>query len=314
MKKNKILVTGGLGFVGSNLIPFLEFNGYEVNVLDNNSTGSKSNLDSSKTNIFIGDITNKEDVVKSISGCSAVIHLAARGSVNDSVLSPEENFEVNARGTFNVLNQARLSSVKNVIFSSTGGAIMGNTSPPVNELSLPSPISPYGSSKLCGEAYCSSFANVYKMNITSLRFSNVIGPMSWHKKGAVSAFIKAILNKNSIKIYGDGNATRDFLYVKDLCDGIILALNHELKGYNTFHLSSGEEVSVNKLAHQICKSAKVNKFPVQYLEKRNGEVENNFADYSLANKVIGFKPKTNFEDAINKTWKWFVAYNKSLKS
>ena len=309
MSRNKVLVTGGLGFIGGNLIPMLEQNGYQVNVLDNLSSGSYKNLESSKANIINGDIRNKKDVSAAISNCSTVIHLAALGSVTESILSPEENFDINVKGTFNVLNESRLSSVSNLIFSSTGGALIGDTEPPVNELSLPSPISPYGSGKLCGESYCSSFSKVYKMNITSLRFANVIGPFSWHKKGAVTTFMKAILNKKDIKIYGDGNATRDFLYVNDLCNGILLTLKSKLKGYNTLHLSSGIEVSINKLAHEIINTSGINNVPIRFLEKRRGEVERNFADFSLAKKLIGYEPKISFENAIKKTWNWFKDYN-----
>ena len=309
MSKNKVLVTGGLGFVGSNLIPILEQNGYQVNVLDNLSSGSYSNLKDSNANIIHGDIRNKNDLSKAIYDCSTVIHLAALGSVTESILSPEENFEINVMGTFNVLNESRLSSVSNLIFSSTGGALMGDTEPPVNELSLPSPISPYGSGKLCGESYCSSFSKVYKMNITALRFANVIGPISWHKKGAVTTFMKEILSKNALKIYGDGSATRDFLYVNDLCNGILLTLKSRLKGYNTLHLSSGHEVAINKLAHEIINSSGVNNVPIKYFDKRVGEVERNFADYSLAKKLIGYQPKTSFESAIKKTWDWFKDYS-----
>lgn len=308
MLKKKVLVTGGLGFIGANLIPILEKNGYQVNVLDNMSSGSYKNLENSSANIINGDIRNKKDIRGAISDCSTVIHLAALGSVTESILSPEENFEINVRGTFNVLDESRLSSISNIIFSSTGGALMGDTEPPVNELSLPSPISPYGSGKLCGESYCSSFSKVYKMNITSLRFANVIGPFSWHKKGAVTTFMKAILEKKDLSIYGDGNATRDFLYVKDLCDGILLTLKAKLKGYNTLHLSSGCEVSVNKLANEIINASGFNNLPIKYLNKRIGEVERNFADFSLANKLIGYEPKISFENAIKKTWNWFKDY------
>jgi UDP-glucose 4-epimerase len=309
MSKNKVLVTGGLGFIGGNLIPILEQNDYQVNVLDNLSSGSDKNLKDSKANIIHGDIRNKNDLSKAISDCSTVIHLAALGSVTDSVLSPEENFEINVMGTFNVLNESRLSSVSNLIFSSTGGALMGDTEPPVNELSLPSPISPYGSGKLCGESYCSSFSKVYNMNITALRFANVIGPLSWHKKGAVTTFMKEILSKNALKIYGDGNATRDFLYVNDLCNGILLTLKSKLKGYNILHLSSGHEVSINKLAHEIINSSGINNVPIKYFERRAGEVERNFADYSLAKKLIGYEPKISFESAIKSTWDWFKDYS-----
>lgn len=303
--KNRVLITGGCGFIGSNLIPILEKNNYDVLVLDNLSIGKEDYIKSTNAKLLKGDIRNRNDVLNAVSGCSTVIHLAASGSVIDSISSPENNFDINVNGLFNVLNQSRYASVKSFIFASTGGALIGDAKPPVSEKSLPSPISPYGSSKLTGEAYCSSFAKSYGMNITSLRFANIIGPNSSHKKGAVTTFMKAIKEEKTIRIYGDGNATRDFLFVKDLCFGIINALKANLRGYNVFHLASGKEITINELASTICDIANKPNFPIEYLNKRQGEVEKNFADISLAKKLINFKANTNFYEAIKQTWEIF---------
>jgi len=311
MLNDRVLVTGGCGFIGANLIPILENSGYQVSVLDNMSNGSANNIKDTKAKIFNGDIRDKNDVSDALSGVSSVIHLAAYGSVVDSVRDPEENFDINVNGSFNVLNECRKAGIMNFIFSSTGGALIGDATPPVNESSIPRPISPYGSSKLCCEAYCSSFAHSYGMNITALRFANVIGPISWHKKGAVTAFMKSIMNDNSITIYGDGEATRDFLYVHDLCIGIIKALRKSLPGFNPIHLAGGSEVSVKKLADIICSVANVDNYPIDFLDKRVGEVERNFADYSLASQLIGFRPETSIETAIEKTWEWFNNYQEN---
>jgi UDP-glucose 4-epimerase len=305
MLNNKVLVTGGCGFIGSNLIPMLEDSGYQVNILDNLSKGSLDYVKKASAELFVGDIRDEKIVSKALEGVSSVIHLAAYGSVVDSVIDPMENFDINVNGSFTVLNECRKSGVKKVIFSSTGGALIGNATPPVNEMSLPRPISPYGSSKLCFEAYCSSFAFSYGMDITALRFANVIGPISWHKKGAVTAFMKAIMDNKKITIYGDGKATRDFLYVDDLCRGIIQALQKPLVGFNPIHLASGKEVSVKELADSICNVAKVIDYPIKFLDKRVGEVERNFADYTLASQLIGFYPTTNLQEAIVLTWDWF---------
>ena len=119
---------------------------------------------------------------------------------------------------------------------------MGNAQPPVNEDSIPRPISPYGASKLAGEGYCSAFAEAYDMRITATRFANVVGPISAHKKGAVTVFIRALMNDTPITIYGDGEATRDFLYVDDLCRGILAAMEKNLPGFNVFHLANGFDI------------------------------------------------------------------------
>jgi len=300
-----ILVTGGCGFVGANLVPMLEERGYEVRILDNLSKGNPGFIKSDKVDIHIGDIRNSDEVKSALKDIDGVIHLAAYGSVVESVEKPEENFDINVRGTFNLLNECKNAGVKKFIFSSTGGALIGNATPPVNEDSLPRPISPYGSSKLCCEAYCSSFAESYDMNITALRFANVIGPISWHKKGAVTAFIKSTINNVPIEIYGDGSATRDFLYVDDLCGGVILAYEKELKGFNPIHLASGAEVSIKKLAEMINTLSKQTSHKIIYHDKRVGEVERNFANYEYARKVLGFEPQYTLKEGLQKTINWF---------
>jgi UDP-glucose 4-epimerase len=305
---NKVLVTGGCGFIGSNLISMLEDLDYQVNILDNLSKGSLDYVKKTNAKVFVGDIRDEKIVSEALKGVSSVIHLAAYGSVVESVIDPMENFDINVTGSFTVLNECRKSGVKKIIFSSTGGALIGNTTPPVSETSLPRPISPYGSSKLCFEAYCSSFACSYSMDITALRFANVVGPISWHKKGAVTAFMKAIIDNKKITIYGDGRATRDFLYVHDLCYGIIQALQTPLSGFNPIHLASGQEVSVKELADSICNVAKVVNYPIEFLDRRVGEVERNFADHTLASQLINFYPTTSFQEAIELTWNWFKSY------
>ena len=305
---NHVLVTGGCGFIGANLVPLLESSGYAVRVLDNLSKGSADYLKGSNADIHIGDIRDRTAVAAALEGIEAVIHLAAYGSVVESVADPEENFDVNVRGTFVMLDECRKQGISRFIFASTGGALIGDAQPPVDETSLPRPISPYGSSKLCGEAYCSSFAAAYGMNITALRFANVIGPQSWHKKGAVTAFAKAIIDGRPITIFGDGSATRDFLLVRDLCNGIRLALDTNLPGFNPIHLASGREVSVKELAHLVCAAAGHPDHPIAFLEKRVGEVERNVANYGRAAALLGFQPQYTLEEGLATSWEWFLAH------
>jgi UDP-glucose 4-epimerase len=300
-----ILVTGGCGFIGANLVPMLEQRGYTIRVLDNLSKGSRDFLAGCAADIRVGDIRDRNAVAEALQGIDAVIHLAAYGSVVESVADPEENFDINVRGTFVMLDECRKQGIRRFIFASTGGALIGNAEPPVDETSLPRPISPYGSSKLCGEGYCSSFAASYGMNITALRFANVIGPRSWHKKGAVTAFAKAIMEGRPITIFGDGSATRDFLLVDDLCNGIRLALEANLPGFNPIHLASGREVSVKELAQLMCAAAGRPDHPIEFLDKRAGEVERNFASYDRAAAVLGFAPSHSLEDGLTTSWEWF---------
>lgn len=306
MGKSKVLVTGGCGFIGANLVPVLRSGGHEVTILDDFSRGRIEYLDDPIAYAVVqADIRDEDAVAKAASGNDAIIHLAAYGSVVESVAAPEENFSVNVEGTFRVLNAARRVGVRQVIFSSTGGALIGNAPPPVNEESVPRPISPYGASKLAGEGYCCAFGNAYDMSVTALRFANVVGPISWHKKGAVTAFFKAIMNGLPIRIYGDGAATRDFLYVGDLCRGIVAALDAKLSGFNAFHLASGREVSVRELAEIACKVASAADHPIVFDPKRKGEVERNFASYNLAERELGFHPTVAIEEAMALTWAWF---------
>ena len=308
MSKAKILVTGGFGFIGCTLVPTLVSLGYRVVVLDNLSQSAvKAPLCDHQS--IIGDIRNEEDVSTSLKGVDIVIHLAASGSVVPSVNDPVPNYDNNVFGTFNLLNCCRKVGIKKFILASTGGALMGNTPPPVSENSLPAPISPYGSSKLCCEAYCSSFAHSYNMSVVALRFANVIGPFSYHKKGAVTAFFKSILNNKPINIYGNGDASRDFLYVSDLCDGIISSITTNFTGFNVFHLSSGVEHSILDLANMIKRVTGRLSHPVIFHRPRLGEVDNNFASNSKAKKFLLFDPQTNLENSIDLCWNWFKAYH-----
>jgi len=306
----KVLVTGGLGFIGANLVPLLGRAGHNVIIFDNFSRGSVDNLvDSNDCQIIKADIRDSEALNEALANeIDSVVHLAAYGSVVESVASPEDNYSINVEGTFNVLNACRKNNIKKMVFASTGGALIGNANPPVNENSVPRPISPYGASKLAGEGYCCAFANAYDIDIVALRFANVIGPISWHKKGAVTAFIKAIMEGEPLKVFGDGSATRDYLYVEDLCRGIVLGLEAQLSGFNAFHLASGNEVSVNQLAEAVCKVADELNHPIEYLDKRPGEVERNFADYTLAKRVLGFSPQYTLEQALAETYTWYKGY------
>jgi UDP-glucose 4-epimerase len=309
----KVLVTGGCGFIGANLVPLLAEKGCEITILDNLSRGQKNYIKNPENyNIVVGDIRDENILRQATRNQDAIIHLAAYGSVVESVESPRENFSVNVEGTFQVLKIAQEENVRQIVFSSTGGALIGDTTPPVDETSVPRPISPYGASKLAGEGYCSAFAKAYDMSITALRFANVIGPISGHKKGAVTTFYKSILKGLPIYIFGDGQATRDFLYVGDLCNGIIAALEAKKPDFNVYHLASGREVSISELAEIARNVASVPNHEIIYKPKRTGEVERNFANFQLAKKELGFLPTVTLEEAMKITWNWFKAHQNFL--
>jgi len=301
----KILVTGGCGFIGANLIRKLLDNGNEVRVLDNLSRGNVRNIEALDIELVEGDIRDLPTVEKGLKNIEVVIHLAAYGSVVESVRDPLPNFENNVIGTLNMLIGARNASIGKFIFSSTGGAIIGNAIPPVNEKSLPRPISPYGSSKLCCEAYINSFSHSYGLNTTMLRFANVYGPYSDHKIGAVTAFIKAVLSGNPINIYGDGSASRDLIYVDDLCRGIMLAVEKDLPTATVVHIASGVETSVLGLAGLIMEISGKKDHEIVFHPSRKGEVERNFSTYERAESLLGFRPAVDLRAGLIKTWDWF---------
>lgn len=307
---SKILVTGGCGFIGSILVPKLQKLGHEVGVLDSLVYGNLDYCSDISYDFFNVDIRDESAVKASLKGYSIIIHLAAFGSVINSIENPKQNFEVNTLGTLNLLNASINEDVEKFVFASTGGALIGNASPPVNEFSIPRPISPYGASKLACEGYCCAFANSFQLPVTSLRFANVIGPNSWHKKGAVTAFYKSIIFDKPINIYGDGMATRDFLFVEDLCEGIISAIQASLNGFNVYHLSSGREVSIGELAKIACDVSGVSQHEINFQKSRIGEVERNFADFNLAKNDLGFNPTTSLENSMQLTWDWFKSYAK----
>jgi UDP-glucose 4-epimerase len=306
-----ILVTGGCGFIGANLCRKLKSLGIDVTVLDNKSRASASQVSGQEQEVIDGDVRDTDAVDRAMQRVQAVVHLAAYGSVVESVARPEENFENNVRGTLNVLHAAARRKVK-VVFASSGGAVIGTAQPPVNEASLPAPTSPYGASKLCGEAYCHAFAGSFGLSVIALRFANVYGPHSAHKKGAVTNFIKALLFKEPIVIFGDGSATRDFIHVDDICAGICAALSTPIEGAKVLHLATGVETRVIDLAKTFTEVAGRPDHPIHFEPKRAGELERNFATFDRAREVLGFTPRVGLRDGLKQTLDWFAALDPAV--
>lgn len=302
---NRILVTGGCGFIGANLVPMLCAEGWTVLVMDNLSSGSRDYLDGLDVEIVEADIRDEHAAVALARRAKVVVHLAAFGSVVDSVQNPRDNFEVNARGTLTMLNACRAGAVEKFIFASTGGALIGDARPPVDESSVPRPISPYGASKLCGEAYCSAFGGSYGLATVALRFANIYGPYSGHKKGVVTAFIKKLHRKEPLSIYGDGSSSRDYLHVDDLCRGIIASVRTSLPPATVMHLASGVETSVQRLAELLIEISGCGDVRIDYQPRRAGEVEHNFANFDKATELINFSPSVDLEEGLRETYRWY---------
>jgi len=301
----RVLVTGGAGFVGATLVRRLAGTGYLVRVLDNYSTGDPSYLGGVDAELVEGDIRDGRALDAALAGMDAVVHLAAAGSVIASIADPAANFDVNVVGTFRVLDAARRAGVERTVQASTGGALIGDATPPVTERSLPKPISPYGASKLAGEGYAHAFAAAYGLRTVALRFANAYGPWSARKQGAMTLFFRAIHAGQPIVIYGDGSASRDYTHVDDISRAIELALERDVPGGTALHIASGVETTVRELADLCRAAAGVPDHPVEYRPGRAGEVGRNFASYDLARQVLGYAPSVSREDGIRRTWRWF---------
>jgi UDP-glucose 4-epimerase len=301
----RVLVTGGAGFVGATLARRLVERGHTVRVFDNYSTGDPAHLDGVDAELVEGDIRDVSALDKALAGMDSVIHLAAAGSVVASVQDPVTNFDVNVVGTFRVLDAARRAGVERTVQASTGGALIGDATPPVSERSLPKPISPYGASKLAGEGYAYAFSQTYGLRTVALRFANVYGPWSAKKLGAMTLFFRAIHEGQPIILYGDGTSSRDYTHVDDISRALELALERDIPGGTVLHIASGVETTAAGLASLCCAAAGVPGHPVEYRPKRVGEVNRNFATYDLARETVGYEPTIGLEAGIRSTWEWF---------
>jgi UDP-glucose 4-epimerase len=300
----RILITGGAGFIGSNLVARIRSLSldHDITVLDSEILGNRSVLDAFDCRFIHGDIRDAAMVRAAVDGADAVIHLAADTRVIPSIENPVFNMEVNVVGALTVLEAMRNSGVKRFVNASTGGAIVGAAEAPVHEGMVPSPLSPYGASKLAVEGYASAYEASYGMNCVSLRFSNVYGPRSFHKGSVIAAFMKNILNSRPLDIYGDGSQTRDYVYVDDLCDGIISAVGSQVSG--PVQLGTGAPTALNDLV-ALLREATGSSVPVIHHPFRAGEVLNTWCRIDRARAVIAYDPSTELIDGLRRTWAWF---------
>ncbi len=299
----KVLVTGGAGFIGSNLVRYLTGTGkYEISVIDNLSAGLKTPDLPDGVRFIHGDFTDKPTIVKALRGQNVVVHLAALSGVIDSINDPVPSFRVNVEGSFQLLECARLEGIKRFVNASTGGAILGDVAPPISEAMAPSPLSPYGATKMAVEGYCSAYAGSFGLSSVSLRFSNIYGPFSPHKKSVVASFIKNVLSGQPLTIYGDGLQERDYLYVGDLVRGIEAAIGSKDTG--AFQLGTGKPTSLLTLVETL-KAQIGQNVEIVFEKARRGEVLRTWCDISKASKAFGFHPTTDLSAGLEKTWEWF---------
>ena len=301
----KLLVTGGCGFVGTNLIAHLNrIGGYEITVFDNESSGERAFLDGLDTKFIHGDLRDADAMIAAVEGQDAIVHLAADTQVIQSIEAPRYDFDVNVHGSVNLLEAMRQTGVRHLVNASTGGAILGDVAPPVHEEMVAKPMSPYGASKLAVEGYASAYGACYGIKTVSLRFSNVYGPRSFHKGSVVAQFFKQILAGEELVVYGDGNQSRDFVYVDDLSEGIRRGL--EVDRTDVIQLGVGVPTSINELIDAIGRTVGEDRVQVRYQPFRAGEIIHTYCDISKARKMLGYDPRTTLEDGLRRTWAWFT--------
>jgi UDP-N-acetylglucosamine/UDP-N-acetyl-alpha-D-glucosaminouronate 4-epimerase len=300
----KALVTGGGGFIGSNLVRALIERGDEVRVLDNFSTGNRANLEGLDVEVVEGELRSYERVHNAVRGTEVVFHLGALGSVPRSVQDPLTSSAVNVEGTLNVLLAARDEGVRRVVYSSSSSVYGPRRELPVTEDMPPDPISPYGVAKLAAERYCVSFSRVYEsFESVVVRYFNVFGPRQSpfsQYAAVIPLFVTAIEAGEPITIYGDGEQRRDFTYVANVVDGTIKAAEAAGANGRIFNVAASAPVTVNTVAAAI---GEVLGKPVEktFGPPRVGDIRDSWADVTAAREVLGWEPAVGLEDGLRKT-------------
>ena len=251
-------------------------------------------------------LADREAVAGAVSGADAVVHLAARAGIPDSVGDPLGVFEANVADTVALLDAARLGGVGRFVFASSNAAT-GDHEPPADETDLPHPVSPYGASKLAGEAYCQAYAATYGLAATVLRFSNAYGPWSLHKKSVVAAWLRAGLAGEPITINGDGGQTRDFVYVGDLAAAILAVLdaNDEAVSGEVFQAGTGRETSVNELAAAVGRAVG-RPLEIRHGPDRAGDIRRNVSRVDKARDRLGYQAAVGLDEGLARTAAWYA--------
>ncbi len=311
----RYLVTGGAGFIGSNVVDELVRRGHHVAVLDDLSTGKEENLAGvrAKIDLHIGSITDLAEVQSACHGADHVIHLAARTSVPRSVENPLDTNHVNIDGTLNVLVAARDAKVRRFVFAASSSAYGETPTLPKIETMQPEPISPYGVTKYVGELYAQVFGRVYGLENASLRYFNVFGPRqdpTSQYSGVLSRFMLAVIEGKPPVIYGDGEQSRDFTYVENIVDETLRACEASGASGKVFNGGTGARITLNEVL-KVLEKITGKKIQAKYDPARSGDILHSQADISLARKALGYEPRVDFEDGLKRTLKWYkAAYEK----
>jgi UDP-glucose 4-epimerase len=298
----KVLVTGGGGFIGSNLVAALVHRGDDVRVLDNFSTGSRGNLAdiADEVEIVEGELRSYERVHAATRGVEVVFHQGALPSVPRSVQDPLTTSAVNVEGTLNVLLAARDEGIRRVVFASSSSVYGSSGELPRVETQNPDPISPYGVSKLAAERYCVSFARVYSLETVALRYFNVFGPRqdpSSQYAAVVPRFVTAIAAREPIEVYGDGAQVRDFTYVSNVVDANLVAADAPGVGGEVLNVATGRATSVDQLANTIG-VALGQDVRREHRPERAGDVRDSWANVTRARERLGWEPRIGLEEGL----------------
>ncbi len=305
-----ILVTGGAGFIGSWTVEKLISREYKVVILDNLAYGSIDNLSKVLDDIvFInGDIRDSELLDKLFKKYRfyGVIHLAALVSVNEVSQKPYEGYSINVYGTFNLLEMSRKYDVERFVYASSAAVYGDPLSLPISEDHPLYPKSLYGATKLAGEVLVNSYSINYGLSTISLRYFNVYGPRMkpGPYAGVIYIFIHNVIHNKPLTIYGDGLQTRDFIYVEDVAEANLLALESNITG--SYNIGSGNDISIKDLAYKILGLMGRKDLEIVYDKPRIGDIRYSLADISKAAQLLGWKPDTNFEEGLKRTIKYYV--------
>jgi nucleoside-diphosphate-sugar epimerase len=305
----RYLVTGGAGFIGSNIVDELVRRGHHVVVLDDLSTGREENLAGVRAKIELntGNITNLAAVQAACRGADYVIHLAARTSVPRSVEEPVETNHVNVDGTLNVLVAARDAKVKRFVYAASSSAYGETETLPKTEAMRAEPISPYGVSKYVGELYAQVFGRVYGMENASIRYFNVFGPRqdpTSQYSGVLSRFMLALIEGKPLVIFGDGEQSRDFTYVDNVVDETLRACEAGRASGMVLNGGTGERIALNGVV-EVLRRVTGRRIDVKYQAARSGDILHSQADIGLARRILGYEPRVDFEEGLRRTWEWY---------
>jgi UDP-glucose 4-epimerase len=308
----KVAVTGGAGFIGSNLTRRLLSESFEVSVVDDLSTGLLSNVDHKNTNFFKASVTDREALFNSIKDCETIFHFAARGSVPRSIKNPIATHDVNATGTLNVLEVARATGA-HVIFSSSSSVYGRNLELPKNELMWLGPLTPYAASKLSAEGYMQAFSSTYAVRSTILRFFNVFGPYQRpdHEYAAVlPKWIWLAMQDKPIDVYGDGTASRDFTYIDTVLDIAMTSMKSRVTTEGAVNLAYGNRISLNEVINYL-----KDYFPdlkVNYKSDRLGDVKESLNSPLKLKSLFPDITPVPFESALRDTVLWLREFGHSV--